>query len=157
MRDVDSLKYLAVSIYSDVFVCSTGKRPAAVHAAVAGPQDQQALVACGASTQKTRQASKLAPCQCWLWVCSSLLRSSCYTSGESTPALKQRLMTSDPAPQLLNTLDLDQTTNEQPYSPSSLFHYHYNTQTGFLCNGFSTWFFLSALTLVSTLLLLLCL
>lgn len=44
-------------------VYSTGKLPAAVHAAVGEPQDQQALVACGASTQKTHQASK---CKCSL-------------------------------------------------------------------------------------------
>lgn len=66
-------------------------------------------------------------CQCWWWVCSSLLQSSCCTSGGSTPALKPHLMTSDPAPQLLNTLDLDQTTNgQQPYCHIPLPHYHYN-------------------------------
>ena len=68
-----------------------------------------------------------ARCQCWWWVCSSLLPSSCCTSGESTLALKRFLMTFDPAPRLLlNKLDLDQTTNEQhPHSPSSLLQYHY--------------------------------
>lgn len=54
-----------------------------------------------------------AQCQCWWWVCFSLLRFSCCTSGGSTPALKPHLMTSDPAPRLLNTLDLDQKTSEQ--------------------------------------------
>ncbi|KAF6739594.1 hypothetical protein FQA47_004875 [Oryzias melastigma] len=34
------------------------KPPAAAHAAADGPQDQQALVACGASTLKTLRASK---------------------------------------------------------------------------------------------------
>lgn len=69
--------------------------------------------------------------RCWWWVCSSSLRSSCCTSGGNTRAPKLCLMTSDPAAWLRNTLDLDQTTNEQhqqpPYSPGSLLH-HYNKQ-----------------------------
>lgn len=55
----------------------------------------------------------VAPFLCWWWASCLLLQSSCFTSGGSTPAPKPYLETPDLPSQLLNSLDLDQTTNKQ--------------------------------------------
>lgn len=60
--------------------------------------------------------------------------------GEVHPLLSNPgLMTFDPAPQFLNSLDLDQTTNEPPYPPHVLFSaVTTNTQIGFFCTRSSS-------------------